>query len=308
MGKLTEEEILSMVDRHFLDRLTSIDNLIAENTIATKRLVSLLSGAPTKIEVKPSLLTDQLLQELVNLARREKMLREEIVFFTYPRTGGTKTLQAGITSFDLYTGKVTLPDGTENPMSTSLEEHSRKNAHSVYIEADQEITVKVGDAGGEHTVDAKDYFLSTYLSFNKFYVTATEDTKIKFWACTNPEAILKKLKLTAARTILPIARTTDTQNLSVAALSKTTALTTRFKLLSVLVHLDAATSPTITVTLDSKDGVNYDTILKKDTLSSNTDYVFMGGDEYKFQKEDQIKVDITSVSATCYLTILTEEV
>jgi hypothetical protein len=228
-------------------------------------------------------------------------------YFCYPSDGTRKTLPAGTTLIDFYTGRVTLPDGTIEHLSSSLENYKEWLVHSLFIETNKDIVAQV-DPFGKIPVDADDFLLMTWINFKQVYIYTTEDTEVFVEACTNPSAVLHKLMTPVTKTTLPITRTTDSKDLSTGALSKTTALTTRFRLLSVLIHFDAAVSPTVTLTLDSKSGANYDTVLKKNTLAAATDYVFIGGDGYTFEKDDQIKVDVTSVAATAYLTILTEEV
>lgn len=98
----------------------------------------------------------------------------------------------------------------------------------------------------------------------------------------------------------PIATTAD---LNGGAYSGTTSIAGRFRLESVHIHLSAATSPTITVTLRSKNGAAYDTVLASNTLSSDTDYVAVFGSGYEYANGDEIKVDVTSVAATAGIVV-----
>jgi len=186
MDRLTEEEILALVDRHFLDRLTAIDNLIAENILVNKQLISLLSGAPTKIEVKPSTLTDQLLQKLVKLEEEKAVRRDKVIYFTYPIKGGTKSIDAGTTTIDFYTGKVTLPDGSEEHLATSLEQHNREYVSSVFVIPSKDIIVWLDD-GSKETIKANDYWLRQFQAFKRLYITTTESTDIRIRASTSPQ-------------------------------------------------------------------------------------------------------------------------
>lgn len=299
-----------------LDRLTRMDELLALNLEATRSLteaIKSLKVVPAAPPVAPPVFPPDALEVLKQIHKELKSMsftpRKERIFtyFTYPLTGERKTVPAGTTKIDFYKGVVTLPDGTRETLSDSLEARKEFLVRSVFVETDKAIKVKLDDYG-KIPVDAEDFLLMTWINFKTLWIYTTETTNISAEACTNPEAILRKLKMPSTKTVLPITRTTATQDLSTAALSKTTALTTRFKLLSVLIYFDAAVSPTVTITFDSKDGANYDVILKRNTLAAAQNYVFIGGDGYVFEKDDQIKVDITSVAATCYLTILAQEV
>jgi len=100
-----------------------------------------------------------------------------------------------------------------------------------------------------------------------------------------------------------IASEKKSADLSVAALSYTTSIARIFRLESISIHFDAAVSPTVTITLVSKEGADYDTVLRKKALSSATDYFETFGEGYNFENGDEIKVEITSVAASAYVVI-----
>lgn len=289
-----------------MDRFTTVDERLAELNQLLKEIIS------KKPEIIPTLPKDALgiLQQiLVEMRSMSFTTKDKPIFtyFTYPGTGVRKTVGKGTTSIDFIEGKVELPDGTEEFVSDSLKAHSETQCRSVFVEVSEACKIQL-DQYGKYPIDAEDFFLMTWTNFSRITLFTTKNTEIMVEACTNPEAILRKLKMPGTKLILPITRTPATKDLSTGALSKTTELDARFKLLSILAHFDAAVSPDVTVTFDSSDGSNYDTVLKKNTLSSATDYVFIGGDGYVFEEDDQIKVDITSVAASVYLTILTQRV
>jgi len=102
---------------------------------------------------------------------------------------------------------------------------------------------------------------------------------------------------------------TTSQNLASAPLSYTTTFARSFKLEQVLVHANAPITETITITVDSKHGANYDAILQEVTLNSETDFVYRPQGEGNFQAGDEIKVECTNanLTGTIYVTIKTSE-
>ncbi len=294
----------------FLDRFTSVDERLAE---LNQLLRDVLAKKPemvippvTEIPRDALSILQQILVEIRSMSFTTKD-KPIFTYFTYPATGDRKTVGKGTTTIDFLEGKVSLPDGTEEFISDSLRAHLETQCRSVFVEASEDCKIQF-DQYGKYPIDAEDFFLMTWMNFSRITLFTTKNTDIMVEASTNPETILRKLKMPSTKLLLPITRTPATKDLSTGALSKTTELTSRFKLLSVLAHFDSAVSPTVTVTFDSSDGSNYDTVLKKNTLSSATDYVFIGGDGYVFEADDQIKVDITSVAASVYLTIFTRKV
>ena len=89
------------------------------------------------------------------------------------------------------------------------------------------------------------------------------------------------------------------QDLSAAALSASVSARDRDKLITqVLVHASTAISETITLTINSKYGANYDTLLVSATLSSETDYVFRPDGELWIQAGDAFDIAITNTGGT----------
>ena len=102
---------------------------------------------------------------------------------------------------------------------------------------------------------------------------------------------------------------TTSQDLSLGALSYTTNYGKRFKLEEVIFHFSQAVSETVTITLISKNGTNYNTVLQKVTLVSETDLVWRPQGEANYQTGDQIKVQCTNANGigSVYVTIKTSE-
>lgn len=102
---------------------------------------------------------------------------------------------------------------------------------------------------------------------------------------------------------------TTSQNLASAALSYTTDYGRKFKLEQLIVNFSQAVTETITITLDSKHGANYDEVLFTADLLAEAGIVFRPQGEANYQDGDEIKVEITNANTTgiAYVTIKTSE-
>ena len=100
------------------------------------------------------------------------------------------------------------------------------------------------------------------------------------------------------------------QDLSAGALSYTTSFGRRFKLEQIIFRASVAITETITVTLDSKNGASYDTILRVKSLSAEQNYVFVPEGQNNFYAGDEIKIQCTNAGGvgTLYGIIKTQEV
>lgn len=103
---------------------------------------------------------------------------------------------------------------------------------------------------------------------------------------------------------------TTSQNLASVALNYTTDYARKFKLQQILVHFSQAVSETITITLDSINGANYDTVLQAVTLVSETDFVYRPQGNADFQAGDNIKIQCTNANGVgiVYVTVKAEEI
>ena len=102
---------------------------------------------------------------------------------------------------------------------------------------------------------------------------------------------------------------TTIQNLASGALSYTTTISRKFKLERIHFHASAAITETITITLDSVQGANYDVILRSKSLSGEQDWTYIPEQEANFQDDDEIKITCTNANLTgvIYCTIKTQE-
>lgn len=81
-----------------------------------------------------------------------------------------------------------------------------------------------------------------------------------------------------------------------------------FELIGITCHFSTGTSNDITITLDSKQGSAYDTVLKTITCSSTTDAWWYLEEPQPFKLSDRIKVTWTNDASYTYgLRILTME-
>ena len=119
-------------------------------------------------------------------------LKEPPTFeITYPPEGGTKTITAGTTEINLYTGEVFLADGTEEKVSQSLRSYGVEYARSIFIETTTQIVLQLDD-GGKHTVEKLETILWNHLKpFQRISITAAESTNIKVVASTDPNMVLQ---------------------------------------------------------------------------------------------------------------------
>ena len=117
----------------------------------------------------------------------------EFHYFTYPSDGTKKTVGKGITQIDFFTGKVTLPDGTEELLSDNLRNHEEPFIRSFMIDVDQDVTFWL-DNSGKKPIDLDDLHGETYQNFRILYLETTKSTTFFVWACTNPEAFLRRFK------------------------------------------------------------------------------------------------------------------
>ena len=99
------------------------------------------------------------------------------------------------------------------------------------------------------------------------------------------------------------------QNLALAALSYTTTFARRFKLQSIGLSASVGITETVTFSLISAKGSNYDRILKRVTLADEQDVHYAPEGELNLQAGDEIKVECTNANTTgtVYATIKASE-
>ena len=89
---------------------------------------------------------------------------------------------------------------------------------------------------------------------------------------------------------------TTSQDLSLGALSYTTVFTRKRKLEQIILHASQAITETVTITLDSVNGSDYDTVLQSVALVAETDFVYRPQGELNLIDGDKIKVQCTNAN------------
>jgi hypothetical protein len=88
------------------------------------------------------------------------------------------------------------------------------------------------------------------------------------------------------------------QDLTAGALTYTTSIGRRFTLERILFHASVAITESITITLDSGKGSDYDTVLRRKSLSAETDFIYIPDGENDYYAGDEIKVQCTNANTT----------
>ena len=91
---------------------------------------------------------------------------------------------------------------------------------------------------------------------------------------------------------------TTSQDLSAAVLNYTTSVGRNFGLEEVTVQSSVAITETITISRDSLQGATYDVILARDSLASESSFVFRPSGQCNFIKGDELKVQCTNANTT----------
>ena len=112
-------------------------------------------------------------------------------YFSYPKDGTRKTIPAGDTKIDFYSGEVALPDGSREDLLTSLQQEEKEWIRSIFIEADQDIKVWL-DTGSITPVASTEYFTIPHTNFRVLWIKATVNTDIAVWASTHPDGAIRK--------------------------------------------------------------------------------------------------------------------
>ena len=91
---------------------------------------------------------------------------------------------------------------------------------------------------------------------------------------------------------------TFTQALPSAALSYTTDYGRATKIEEIIIKASVNITETITITLDSAQGANYDTVLVTKSLVAQKNFVFRPQGEMNLQAGDEIKIECTAANLT----------
>ena len=154
----------------FFDGLTSIDELLKENT--------------------------HVLRELRSLLEREEVRETRAVYFAYPDDGTLTTLQAGTTIFNFATGTIEDVDHNFTNMNHSLQSEGRDWLRSFFVNSDKNISVQPDSYDKIPATEEKDA-LGIYQEFTKLQITCVEETKVFIACCTSPEAVVRLISNTS---------------------------------------------------------------------------------------------------------------
>ncbi len=89
---------------------------------------------------------------------------------------------------------------------------------------------------------------------------------------------------------------TTSQDLTEDALDFTTSFSTAFKLEQILIRVDTTITETITITLDSNEGENYDVVLVSTRLVGKDSFLYKPTGESNFQVGDNIRIQCTNAN------------
>lgn len=111
------------------------------------------------------------------------------ISFYYPSSGRTRTLPIGATDIDFNEGKVTLPNGTVEYLSSKLSGSQFPVVSALYLNASAAFTINI-DGIAELSVTKN--FRKKHISIQRVVIKCTVATDILLWASTDPDAELEK--------------------------------------------------------------------------------------------------------------------
>jgi len=150
-------------NRHFIDKHTSIDDLLA------------------KLVEQNALLLETIAPDIA--------AADEVHFFTYPKNGTKAALSAGTTELDYEQGTVIDVDGTTSDMNSSLRKLHKPACRSIALNTDQDIILQINNKD-RIPITAGTWFKATFLRFQRVKLITTATTTNMFvLACTHPNAI-----------------------------------------------------------------------------------------------------------------------
>lgn len=109
--------------------------------------------------------------------------------FYYPSSGGVKTLPVGATEIDFNEGKVTLPNGTIEYLSSKLSGSAFPAVSALYLNASAAFSINI-DGIAELSVTKN--FRKKHISIQRVIINCVIATDILLWASTDPDAELEK--------------------------------------------------------------------------------------------------------------------
>lgn len=170
------------VDTTFVDRTTKIDNILMEEMLP---VLKKLQTGDIVVQMAGTEGEDTL-QKLLDIAMQQHIDDTEIIYFTYPNDGGRTTINAGDTTLNYRAGTIKDASGNVTRMSSSLADQKKDFLRSMAIVADKDVVIQLDDKD-KSPVRASVLTGYTYNQFQELIITATEDTEVSVFACTNPK-------------------------------------------------------------------------------------------------------------------------
>ena len=104
----------------------------------------------------------------------------------YPNDGTFCSLEAGTTTFNFESGKISDVTGTISSIQRSLSHTLHKFLKSIYIKSNKDIIIKFDNAQGSFNIKAGQVYRSQYIEFTQVSIICTETTNILIIVSTNP--------------------------------------------------------------------------------------------------------------------------
>ena len=117
-----------------------------------------------------------------------KTSEKDDLIITYPEAGSTEELPVGVAVFDFFGGTVKLPTGIQDDLSDALREHGHKQCHSITIDSEQPVIVRI-DNSGAYTTNGRISFSRSNVSFQRISIETDRKTNVKLYASTTPNAL-----------------------------------------------------------------------------------------------------------------------
>lgn len=114
----------------------------------------------------------------------------------------------------------------------------------------------------------------------------------------------------AATPAMTLIRKESSQALGTGALSYTTNFSEKTRVKQILFHAASAITQSVTFTVDSKTGANYDVVIAAESLVAEQDYAYTGS-ELVLEDGDELKITCTNSGTpaiTVYVTVLGETI
>ena len=110
------------------------------------------------------------------------------LIITYPEAGNVYELPTGTAIFDFFGGTVKLPTGTQDNLSDALRENDHTYCHSISINAELPVSIRI-DNSGSFTTNSGVPFILSNISYQRISITTTRKTNIAVYASTLQKAL-----------------------------------------------------------------------------------------------------------------------